>query len=86
MDESGRSVLSDLLFRRGDPRFYAFDVLYCDRKDLRLDGLLDEKRKLRSIISKRERLLFCDHIEKRGEDLFEHACRLDLEGIVAAQK
>jgi bifunctional non-homologous end joining protein LigD len=86
IDDSGRSVFNDLLFRRGEPRFYAFDVLYCDGKDLRLDGLLDRKRKLKSLIDKRDRLLFCDHIEERGEDLFRHVCRLDLEGVVAKHR
>lgn len=47
---------------------------------------MDRKRKLRSMITKRERLLYCDHIEERGEDLFRRACALDLEGIVAKRK
>jgi ATP-dependent DNA ligase len=69
-----------------EPRFYAFDLLCCNRQDLRLAGLLDRKRKLRSITTQRERLLFCDHIEERGEDLFRQVCELDLEGIVAKRR
>jgi hypothetical protein len=29
-------------------------------------------------------LLYLDHIEERGRDLFDRACDLDLEGIVAS--
>lgn len=63
-----------------------FDLLFCDGKDLRHDGLLDRKRKLRSLITTSERLLYCDHIEERGEDLFRQVCELDLEGVVAKRK
>jgi bifunctional non-homologous end joining protein LigD len=86
LDHDGRSVFNDLLFRRGERRFYAFDLLYCDGRDLRLDALLDRKRKLRSLVTKSERLLFCDHLAERGEDLFRRGCELDLEGIVAKRK
>jgi bifunctional non-homologous end joining protein LigD len=86
LDESGRSQFNELLFHRGEPRFFAFDVLWCDGKDLRHDGLLDRKRKLRSLITTKNRLLYCDHIEDRGEDLFTQVCELDLEGVVAKRK
>ncbi|MCU1275397.1 MAG: putative ligase-like protein [Bryobacterales bacterium] len=31
-------------------------------------------------------LLYCDHVEARGVELFERVCALDLEGIVAKRK
>ena len=34
----------------------------------------------------RERLLYCDPIEDKGETLFSLACERDLEGIVAKRK
>ena len=34
----------------------------------------------------RERLLYCDPIEDKGEALFSLACERDLEGIVAKRK
>ena len=34
LDEQGRSQFNELLFRRGEPRFFAFDLLWCDGKDL----------------------------------------------------
>ena len=39
LDSKGRSQFNDLLFGRGEPRFYAFDFLWCEGKDLRYDGL-----------------------------------------------
>jgi ATP-dependent DNA ligase len=81
--EDVRSHFNELLFRRGEPRFFAFDLLWCDGQDLRFYGLVDRKRKLRSLITARERLLFCDHIEEHCECLFDFACENDLEGRVA---
>jgi bifunctional non-homologous end joining protein LigD len=81
--DDGRSLFNELLFRRGEPRFYAFDMLWCDGEDLRFSGLADRKRKLRSLITGRERLLYCDHLDEHGERLFQFACENDLEGIVA---
>jgi ATP-dependent DNA ligase len=31
-------------------------------------------------------LLYCDHVEMRGVELFERVCGLDLEGVVAKRK
>jgi bifunctional non-homologous end joining protein LigD len=86
LDETGRSQFEELLFRRGEPRFYAFDLLWCDGKDLRFDGLHERKRQLKALIRSKHRLLYCDHIEGDGERLFELACQNDLEGIVAKPK
>src|SRR2546430_17096676 len=38
---------NDLLFRRGEPCFYAFDLLYSDGKDWRRDSLVDLRGALR---------------------------------------
>jgi bifunctional non-homologous end joining protein LigD len=86
LDGSGKSQFNELLFRRGEPRFYAFDLLWCEGKDLRFDGLHERKRQLRALISKRGHLLYCDHIEQHGERLFEFVCANDLEGIVCKPK
>lgn len=86
LDDQGRSQFNDLLFRRGEPRFYAFDLLWCDGKDLRFDGWHERKRQLKSLIHSKAWLLYCDHIEEHGERLFEIACQMDLEGIVAKPK
>ena len=35
LDRHGKTQFKDLLFRRGEPRFYAFDVQWLDGKDMR---------------------------------------------------
>src|SRR5207245_2223637 len=87
LDDAGRSVFNDLMFRRGECFFYTFDLLFMDGEDMRGLPLIERKAKLRKLIPrKRSRLLYLDHIEERGCELFESICRLDLEGIVAKRK
>jgi bifunctional non-homologous end joining protein LigD len=87
LDADGKPQFRDLLFHRGDPRFVAFDLLWCEGEDLRYLPLVDRKRRLRSIVQNDgDRLLYCDHVEQDGEALFRLACRHDLEGIVAKRK
>jgi bifunctional non-homologous end joining protein LigD len=79
----GGSDFYSLLFRREWPHFYAFDVLFLNGRDLRGLPLLERKRRLRAIMPTVEsRVLYLDHIEKRGCDLFRAVCSRDLEGIV----
>lgn len=86
LDNKGRSQFNELLFGRGEPRFYAFDLLWCEDKDLRFDGLHERKRKLKALIQSNGWLLYCDHIEEHGARLYEIACKNDLEGIVCKPK
>ena len=87
LDDNGKPEFRDLLFRRGEPRFYAFDLLWCEGEDLRSLPLIDRKLRLRSIVPRRgERLLYCDHVEHDGDGLFRAACENDLEGIVAKHR
>lgn len=51
LDNQGRSQFNELLFGRGEPRFYAFDLLWCEGKDVRYDGLHERKRQLKALIS-----------------------------------
>ena len=86
LDSEGRSQFYELLFRRGEPRLCAFDLLWIDSENLKYTSLIDRKRRLRSIIPPSDRIFYCDHIEQYGESLFRMACERDLEGIVAKQK
>ena len=87
LDRHGKTQFKDLLFRRGEPRFYAFDLPWCEGEDQRHMSLIDRKHRLRSVIPNRgERLLYCDHIEQDGERMFRLACEHDIEGIVAKHK
>ena len=88
LDSDGRSKFNELLYRRVQPFFYAFDLIWFDGKDLRQLPLLERKRMLRRLIPQRRRgrVMFTRHIKGRGRALFRKICKLDLEGIVAKQK
>jgi bifunctional non-homologous end joining protein LigD len=102
LDPQGGPRFTDLLFRRAEPIFYAFDILWDEHaksddeeeqrrfrngEDLRYLPLIDRKLRLHAVVPKRgERLLYCDHIDAEGEGLFRLACENDLEGIVAKRK
>jgi bifunctional non-homologous end joining protein LigD len=65
----GRSNFKQLLYRREWPHFYAFDVLSIDGEDLTALPLLERKRRLRGIMPTIDtRLLYLDHLERRGCD------------------
>jgi bifunctional non-homologous end joining protein LigD len=88
LDQQGRSLFNEMLFRRGDPIFYVFDLLWLDNRDLRTKPLIERKRILRKLIraAKCDRLLFAQHIERDGTKLFRAVCAKDAEGIVAKRK
>jgi len=87
LDKQGRTQFNQLFYRRGDPRFYAFDLLYLNGRDLRKLPLIERKARLRKIIPPQpSRVLLCDYIEASGEELFNAICTRDLEGIVAKWK
>ncbi len=87
LDGQGKPQFENLMFRRGEPRFCAFDLLRLDGEDLRHLPLSERKWRLRSLMPRHgSYLLYCDHIENDGHGLFRLACENDLEGIVAKQK
>ncbi len=86
VDKRGRPQFRDLLFHRGEPCFFAFDLLMADGKDLRSERLTDRKREnFRRLMLKapESRMRYVDHVEQRGTALFQRVCEMDLEGIVA---
>ena len=87
VDEGGRQVFRDLLFRRGQCVYIAFDLLYLNGKDLRTLPLIERKAMLRKLLRrKRSRILYFDHVEGDGRLLFEQIVEMDLEGIVCKRK
>jgi bifunctional non-homologous end joining protein LigD len=102
LDSHGKPQFRNLLFRRAEPFYYAFDMLWDEHvrsddeeemrrfrngEDTRYLPLTERKLRLRRIVPKRgERLLYCDHIEVAGEEFFQVACESDLEGVVAKHK
>jgi bifunctional non-homologous end joining protein LigD len=88
LDSEGRSIFNELLFRRGSPIFYCFDILYLNGRDLRQLPLIERKEKLRAVIesSALPDVLCGKYIEGRGVDLFNEVVRRNLEGVVAKRK
>jgi bifunctional non-homologous end joining protein LigD len=52
LDKRGRPQFNDVLFHRGEPCFFAFDLLMTDGRDLRTERLADRKHELRRLLSK----------------------------------
>jgi bifunctional non-homologous end joining protein LigD len=83
-DHLGRSVFADMMTKRRLARFFAFDLLWLNGEDLRALPLSARKERLKRILPTRSaHLLYVDHTRGGGRRLFELACKLDLEGIVA---
>jgi ATP-dependent DNA ligase len=86
LDKRGRPQFRELLFHKGEPCFFAFDLLMNDGKDLRTERLTDRKHELRRLLTKvpnSSRMQYVEHVEQHGTALFERVCEMDLEGIVA---
>ena len=85
LDRRGRPQFRDLLFHKGEPCFFALDLLMADGKDLRTDKLTDRKQELRRLSSRvpASRTLYADHVDQHGTELFKWVCKMNLEGIVA---
>jgi bifunctional non-homologous end joining protein LigD len=64
--------------------YYAFDLLYLDGLDLRNATLLDRKQVLAELLADApEPIRFGEHITGNGTQLFQNACKIELEGIVS---
>ena len=65
-------------------RYYLFDLLHLDGLDLTGRPLVERKAALAQLLAGHEGVLaYSEHFEGRGATVFEHACRLGLEGIVS---
>ncbi|HYM98995.1 MAG TPA: non-homologous end-joining DNA ligase, partial [Aestuariivirgaceae bacterium] len=90
-DERGLSSFSgmqtDLKAGRYDRMaYFAFDLLYCEGRDLRAARLADRRKILHEILEALPAdsiVKFSDHLEDDGSDVLFHACKLGLEGIVS---
>src|SRR5215831_11403913 len=81
LDAEGKPRFYNLMRRRTAQRYYAFDLVWLDGRDLRELPLIERKRRLKRLI--RPPVFYAKHIERRGVDLFGATCGRDLEGIVA---
>ena len=72
--------------RRGhEAVLYAFDLIEHGGDDLRALPLIERKRRLARLIGKAKRraIRFVEHLTDDGPTVFEHVCRMGLEGIVS---
>src|SRR3954454_14275896 len=65
-------------------RYHAFDLLYLDGYDLRAATYVERKRLLQGLLDGApETLMFVEGLEADGAEVFQAACKLGIEGIVA---
>jgi ATP-dependent DNA ligase len=65
---------------------FAFDLLELDGVDYRPLPLGDRKKRLARLVDRRlAGIAMVDHIDGRGELVFEQACCMGLEGIVSGR-
>ena len=60
----------------------AFDLLYLNGRDIRKEPLFRRKAELKQIIAGAD-VQFSESFEIEGREMFEHACKLGLEGVVS---
>jgi bifunctional non-homologous end joining protein LigD len=79
-----QAALSD---GKSDPLiFFAFDLLFTGKEDLRPLPLTARKERLASVLkAARSDLRFVEHFASGGEAVLQSACRMNLEGIVSKQ-
>ncbi|MGC1523490.1 MAG: DNA ligase D [Steroidobacteraceae bacterium] len=68
--------------------FFAFDLLFEGREDLRTLPLTDRKERLKTLLGARgvsRRLHFVAHLPSNAKDVYASACKMGLEGIVSKQ-
>ena len=65
--------------------FFAFDLLFEGREDLRGLPLIERKTRLEKLLesSTGEHIRFVSHLESRGDTVLASACKMGLEGIVS---
>lgn len=67
-----------------DVRYYAFDLLWLDGKDLRGLPLSARKTRLKKLMADAPReFIYVDPLEDEGPVVYRSACQLGLEGIVS---
>ncbi|CAN7243912.1 DNA ligase D [Pararhizobium sp. LjRoot235] len=80
------SALQKALKGGGETRFYAFDLLSLDGKDLRKKPLIERKRALRTLIETlggSRSVQYSEHVQGNGKKVFQAMCRAGQEGIIA---
>jgi bifunctional non-homologous end joining protein LigD len=88
--DDGISSFDRIRYRQHDATvfLYAFDLIELDGDDLRRDPLAVRKTTLASLLARAgPGLRFNEHMdEQNGPLVFQHACKLGLEGIVSKRR
>ncbi|XXT24697.1 DNA ligase D [Sorangium sp. So ce429] len=72
--------------RDGRLMYFAFDLLYLDGRDLRGCAQVSRKRALQALLAEvpeEGTLRYTEHLEEDGAAVFQHACKLGIEGVIA---
>jgi bifunctional non-homologous end joining protein LigD len=87
VDEDGRSNFQKLQYYKTDSdqpmEYRVFDVLEINGKDTKELPLTDRKELLKKLLPKNNVVKYSDHVFEKGEEFFEAAQKMDLEGIIA---
>jgi bifunctional non-homologous end joining protein LigD len=69
-----------------DVLLYAFDLLELNGEDYRQLSLEKRKARLEKLLARSHGMRFSEHIAEDGEIIFDHACKMGLEGIVSKRR
>jgi len=93
LDQNGAPDFSTLQAAISDGKtddltFYAFDLLFAEKEDLRGLPLSERKARLKQLLetrgkAKAKAIRFVEHFESGGDAVLKSACKLSLEGIVS---
>jgi bifunctional non-homologous end joining protein LigD len=84
--DDGRSDFQALRSKRrgSEAVLFAFDLIEHDGADLRDLPLIERKRRLARLIGRAKHpIRFVEHLTDDGPTVFDHVCRMGLEGIVS---
>jgi bifunctional non-homologous end joining protein LigD len=87
--EDGIALFERIRYRRHDGSVFmwAFDIIELDGDDLRREPLERRKASLERLLGRAgSGVQLNEHLEAEGPVVFEHACRMGLEGIVSKRK
>ena len=76
-------LLQNALRHKAKLLYCVFDMMFCDGEDLRGLGLLERKKRLRSVLPRQPLLSFSQHRTEFGTKFFTAAEKQRLEGIMA---
>lgn len=89
LDEEGRSHfqgLQGVIKSKDDSglKYFAFDLLYLEGRDLRELPLLERKNFLKEVLKKAPPgIQYSEHFEESAKDFFSVSCQHELEGIIS---